>query len=132
MKKLFFFFLILTIPALCFGQGDTVATLQPSDLISAAAIASLLAAANTFLTYFSRVLPVLGKVSDIQVRAFVLALILVTGAIYFKGGFFTSETLGFVWNAVLTVVAAFGISGSSGWLYDILRKLLGPGFKSIQ
>ena len=132
MKKRFFFFFILTTPLLCFGQGDTVAVLQPSDLVSDAAVMALLAGVTMVLTYFSKAIPVLGLIPEIKLRAGVSAAVLIVGVAYFRGDFFGSSTFPFITNTLLLVLAAFGVGGSSGWLYDLLRKLIGSNFKSIQ
>ena len=124
------------IPTAIFCQAAVVDVpiepLKPVDIVGDAAISLLLMGVTTLIAYFSKVIPVLGLIPEIKIRAGVAAAALIVGVAVFKGGFFGSDTFPFVTNTLLLVLAAFGVGGSSGWLYDLLRKLLGPNFKSIQ
>ncbi len=135
MKKAFFFLLALT-PTAIFCQAVAVDVpadpVQPVDLVGDSAVLALLAAATTLITYFSKVIPGLGSIPEIKVRAGVSAAALIVGVAYFKGGFFGSDTLPFITGTLLLVLAAFGVGGSSGWLYDLLQKLIGSQFKSLK
>lgn len=103
----------------------------PSELVSDASVTALLALVTSFLAYFSKLLPGLGRIPEIKVRAFTLALIVVIGAAKFQLGFFGSTTLSFVLNAILTVISAFGLAGSAGLFYDLIRWLSGNKIKSL-
>jgi hypothetical protein len=135
MKKLLFFCLAIT-PTAIFCQVATVDAplplLTPTDIVGDAAILSLLSIVTMAIAYFSKLIPGLGSIPDIKVRAGVSAAALVLGVAYFKGGFFGSDTFPFITNTLLLVLAAFGVGGSSGWLYDLLQKLIGSQFKSLK
>lgn len=135
MKKAFFFFLALT-PTAIFCQAVAVdvptVTITPSDIVGDAAILALLATVNMAIAYFSKVIPGLGAIPEIKVRAGVSAAALIVGVAFFKGGFFGSDTFPFITKTLLLVLAAFGVGGSSGWLYDLLQKLIGSQFKSLK
>lgn len=131
MKQTLVFLFFAPCTAL-FAQGAPLDPVQPVDIVGDAAIMAVLAAVTTLISYFSKVLPFLGRIPEIKVRAGVSAGALILGVAYFKGGFFGSDTLPFVTGTLLLVLAAFGVGGSSGWIYDLLKKLLGDkGFKSV-
>lgn len=135
MKKELFFFLTLT-PTAIFCQAVAVdvpvEAITPTDIVGDAAILSLLSVVTMAIAYFSKLIPGLGSIPDIKLRAGVSAAALVLGVAYFKGGFFGSDTFPFITNTLLLVLAAFGVGGSSGWLYDLLQKLIGSQFKSLK
>ena len=135
MKKSFFLFLALT-PTAIFCQAVAIevpdVAITPSDIVGDAAIMALLMGVNVFIAYFSKVIPGLGAIPEIKIRAGVSAAALIVGVAFFKGGFFGSSTFPFVTQTLLLVLAAFGVGGSSGWLYDLLQKLIGSSFKSLK
>ena len=135
MKKSFLFFLALT-PTAIFCQAVAIevptVAITPTDIVGDSAILALLSAVTMLIAYFSKVIPGLGSIPDIKIRAGVSAAALIVGVAFFKGGFFGSSTFPFVTQTLLLVLAAFGVGGSSGWLYDLLQKLIGSSFKSLK
>lgn len=135
MKKqiLFLFaFLLFSLQIAVAQAVEPLAAITPTDIVGDAAILSLLSIVTMAIAYFSKLIPGLGSIPDIKVRAGVSAAALVLGVAYFKGGFFGSDTFPFITNTLLLVLAAFGVGGSSGWLYDLLQKLIGSQFKSLK
>ena len=138
MKKQIFFLFAYLLFSVQVAIAQAVAvelpatTITPSDIVGDAAIMALLMGVNVFIAYFSKVIPGLGAIPEIKIRAGVSAAALIVGVAFFKGGFFGSSTFPFVTQTLLLVLAAFGVGGSSGWLYDLLQKLIGSSFKSLK
>lgn len=135
MKKqiLFLFAFLLFSLQIAVAQAiEPLAEITPTDIVGDSAILALLSAVTMLIAYFSKVIPGLGSIPDIKIRAGVSAAALIVGVAFFKGGFFGSSTFPFVTQTLLLVLAAFGVGGSSGWLYDLLQKLIGSQFKSLK
>lgn len=103
----------------------------PTELVSDASVTALLALVTGVLAYFSKVFPVLGSISEVKVRAFTLALLVAIGAAKFQLGFFGATTLPFILSALVTIISAFGLAGSAGLFYDLIRWLSGNKIKSL-
>lgn len=131
-------FVLFFCSVMVFAQ-DTLAITQtsdfnintPSDLVSDASVMALMAVFTGALAYFSKIIPVLGNISDIKLRAFVLGFTIVLGAIKFKLGFFSTDTLPFLATAAIAILSAFGVTGGAGLLYDIIRWFSGGKIKSL-
>lgn len=142
MKKILLrlgaFFVCLFTAALVFAQ-DALSPAQapdfkldtPADLVGQASMMALMAAFTGLLTYGSKLFPLLGRITEVKLRAFVLGLTVVLGAIKFKLGFFNADTLPFLATAVLAILGAFGVTGGAGLLYDIVRWFTGGKLKSL-
>ena len=142
MKKFFLrfcaLFTILFCSAMAFAQ-DTLSVAQaadhnintPSDLVSEASVMAIMAVFTGLLAYFSKLFPLLGNITDIKLRAFVLGLTVVLGAIKFRLGFFNTDTLPFLATAAIAILSAFGVTGGAGLLYDIIRWFTGGKLKSL-
>lgn len=103
----------------------------PTDLVSDASVMALMAVFTGALAFFSKLFPLLGNITSIKLRAFVLGLTVVLGAIKFKLGFFSADTLPFLATSAIAILSAFGVTGGAGLLYDIIRWFTGGKLKSL-
>ena len=115
--------MILAVPVFAFAGPET-----PGELISNNSVELLVGALTLIVSYFSGAFPILKRIKPALIRTAVVSAIILIGALQFKLGFLSAESMQFFFDNYLPNFAYTGL------VYQFLKFLLpliGIKFNSV-